>query len=205
MEPPGAAQDSHSPHIASEKIIESLAEAFYADPTMVYLFPDHEKRMSRLKILISVVTKIIIQQRTMYADHTHQSVCLWQQPCVSWQSLFYQELLCATLLYRLAPAAKRIAQLHFVQQKNRPKYAHWYLFMVGTKPAVQGRGLATGLIKPVLQHCDQQGLPVYLECSKETISFYLRFGFRVYKEATIKNELTLYSMLRPPGQTKERI
>ena len=45
--------------------------------------------------------------------------------------------------------------------------------------AEQGRGIGAAVIRPVLDRCDADGLPAYLESSNEqNLSFYARHGFR---------------------------
>ena len=49
--------------------------------------------------------------------------------------------------------------------------------------AVQGRGVGATVIRPVLDRCDADGLPAYLESSSVTnVSFYERLGFRIIWE-----------------------
>ena len=56
--------------------------------------------------------------------------------------------------------------------------AHAYLLMIAVDPAHQGKGLGTALIEPVLQRCDREGLPAYLEASTErSRRLYERLGF----------------------------
>lgn len=46
-----------------------------------------------------------------------------------------------------------------------PKEPHMYLFTIGTRSTARGKGLGKRLLAPVLAHCDQNGIPVYLENS----------------------------------------
>ncbi len=55
---------------------------------------------------------------------------------------------------------------------------HFYLFLLGA--AEQGRGVGARVMRPVLERCDADGLPAYLESSStRNVSFYERLGFRV--------------------------
>lgn len=64
-----------------------------------------------------------------------------------------------------------------------PKEPHWYLYVVGTDPAHQGKGHGTAVIQPTLDRCDDEGLPAYLESSKESnVSYYRRLGFELQRE-----------------------
>jgi GNAT superfamily N-acetyltransferase len=58
---------------------------------------------------------------------------------------------------------------------------HWYLFVLGS--AVQGSGIGRVLLQPVLDRCDLDGMPAYLESSSaRNLPFYERLGFRVQWE-----------------------
>ena len=60
---------------------------------------------------------------------------------------------------------------------------HWYLSILGTDPAAQGRGIGASVLQPVLDRADADGVGAYLESSKESnIAFYRRFGFEVIGE-----------------------
>ncbi len=61
-----------------------------------------------------------------------------------------------------------------------PHEPHWYLATLGTAVEQQGKGVGGALLRPVLEHCDAEGLPCYLESSKErNVPFYRRHGFEV--------------------------
>ena len=75
---------------------------------------------------------------------------------------------------------------------------HFYLFLLGA--AVHGRGAGSELLQPVLERCDADGLPAYLESSSaRNVSFYERHGFRVQWEAAPDGGPTLRGMWREPG------
>jgi GNAT superfamily N-acetyltransferase len=71
-------------------------------------------------------------------------------------------------------------------ESMHPHVPHWYLATLGTDPEMQGKGVGSALMRPVLEHCDAVGLPAYLESSKErNVPFYARHGFEVVKEVPL--------------------
>jgi GNAT superfamily N-acetyltransferase len=67
-------------------------------------------------------------------------------------------------------------------ERHHPHVPHWYLAVLGTDPPRQGCGVGSSLLEPVLSRCDAEGLPAYLESSKErNVPFYARHGFEVTK------------------------
>ena len=53
-------------------------------------------------------------------------------------------------------------------EKRHPREEHWYLEVLGTRPDRQGEGLGSALIRHGLERAEQDGLPAYLESSKES-------------------------------------
>jgi GNAT superfamily N-acetyltransferase len=81
-----------------------------------------------------------------------------------------------------------------------PREPHWYLATLGTAVEQQGKGIGGALMAPVLTHCDREGLPCYLESSKErNVPFYRRHGFEVVKEVHLPGDgPSLWTMWREP-------
>jgi ribosomal protein S18 acetylase RimI-like enzyme len=74
-----------------------------------------------------------------------------------------------------------------------------YLSVLGTDPAAQGRGIGSALLAPVLRQCDEDGVPAYLESSKErNVAFYARHGFRVREELALPRGPQMWLMWRDP-------
>ena len=82
----------------------------------------------------------------------------------------------------------------------RPKTPHWYLATLGTDPDRQHTGVGSALLRSVLAGVDDEGLPAYLESSKESnLAFYGQHGFEVTGEIhTPRGGPTLWLMWRTP-------
>ena len=52
-------------------------------------------------------------------------------------------------------------------EKKHPTQPHWYLGILGTDTVHQGKGVGSALMQPILERCDAEGLPAYLESSRE--------------------------------------
>ena len=95
------------------------------------------------------------------------------------------------------PAVVRGAKLLGAVERRHPAEGHWYLDGLATDPAFQRRGIGSALLTPVLQRCDEHGLPAYLETQKpENLPFYGRFGFRVLDEISVSGSPTIWQMWR---------
>jgi GNAT superfamily N-acetyltransferase len=68
-------------------------------------------------------------------------------------------------------------------ERNHPREPHYYLPFVGVEPESQGKGIGNALLRPILDRCDREGMPAYLEASTpRNRACYLRQGFEVTEE-----------------------
>ena len=76
----------------------------------------------------------------------------------------------------------------------------WYLFNLSIKKAAQGKGIASKLMRPMLQFCDDERMVAYLETNKEAnVSLYRHYGFDLMKGELIpKTSVMHYAMVRRP-------
>jgi ribosomal protein S18 acetylase RimI-like enzyme len=89
--------------------------------------------------------------------------------------------------------------INFVERIH-PHEPHWYLATLGTAVERQGKGIGSALMRPVLHHCDAEGIPCYLESSKQrNVPFYRRHGFEVVEEVQLPGDgPPLWTMWRQP-------
>jgi ribosomal protein S18 acetylase RimI-like enzyme len=74
----------------------------------------------------------------------------------------------------------------------------WYLYNLSIKKDAQGKGIASKLLKPMLQFCDDEKMVAYLETNKEkNVSLYNHYGFELKKQELIpKSNVMHYAMVR---------
>ena len=85
-------------------------------------------------------------------------------------------------------------------KKEFTDHYDWYLFNLSIKKDAQGKGIASKLLRPMLQFCDDEKMVAYLETNKEgNVGLYKHFGFELKKEELIpKSPVMHYSMVRKP-------
>lgn len=72
----------------------------------------------------------------------------------------------------------RALRLLSVVERQHPTEPHWYLETLGVVPNARNRGVGPMLLAPVLERCDTECLPAYLESSSiRNIEFFQRQGF----------------------------
>lgn len=80
-----------------------------------------------------------------------------------------------------------------------PLFPHWYLPLIGVEPIHQGRGYGSALLLQVLQRCDRDRLPAYLEASNPNhLSFYEHHGFVAIGQIQAGSSPPILPMLRQP-------
>ena len=77
---------------------------------------------------------------------------------------------------------------------------NWYLYNLSVKKEAQGKGIASKLLKPMLEFYDEQNIRCFLETNNyPNIAIYERFGFKLKKEAMIPDSnVNHYAMFREP-------
>ena len=85
-------------------------------------------------------------------------------------------------------------------KKEFTDHYDWYLYNLSIKKDAQGKGLASKLLRPMLQFCDDEKMVAYLETNKESnVGLYRHYGFDMMKEEIIpKTPVTHYAMVRHP-------
>jgi GNAT superfamily N-acetyltransferase len=174
----------------------TLARAFADDPVMNYLVgPD----LRRLGTFFAAEVRQYLRTGEVLAAGDNGAGALWAKPN-QWRTGWADILRSAPAMTRaLRTNLPRALKVLNRMEKAHPREPHWYLGVIGTDPASQGKGLGGALIDPILARCDEAGLGAYLESSKErNISYYNRFGFTMTGEITFPDGPTLWPMWREP-------
>lgn len=180
-------------------ITGALSRAFDDDPVMEWLFPDPRKRPRWTRAFFGTRARQLLSQEEVWTTADGSGAALWAQP-ERWRQTLRETL---EMLRKIGPGVGRrtvrgLHGLHRVEHRH-PDEPHWYLAVLGVDPSVQGNGLGSALLAPVLQSCDADGVPAYLESSKErNIAFYARHGFRVTEEMRMPKGPPLWLMWRDP-------
>ncbi len=178
-----------------------LARAFDDDPMANWFVAADERRAERIRHMQHVqLGRISLPLGEVYTTDGLHGASLWAPPG-KWKMGLLSQL---RLVPAMAGAVTWRRALHVLGgvnaiEKKHPAAPHWYLFVLGTEPDQQGRGVGTALMRPVLERCDREGIPAYLESSKErNLPLYERNGFRVTEEFVVPGGPRLWLMWREP-------
>ena len=186
---------------------EALGRAFGDDPIFEFLVPgvEPEVRAKRAAPFFATDSRIRVRTASAWTTPAHEGAALWAPPG-KWRTSLADGLRMAWPIIRgsRGRSLRALAALSAIE-KVHPRQPHWYLAVLGTDPEHQGKGIGGALMAPVLERCDAEGMPAYLESSKESnIGYYERFGFRVERELPLgKNAPSVWPMWRDPQEPQE--
>lgn len=102
-----------------------------------------------------------------------------------WQLTFWQECSLIPLYIRVCGINRfmRLSRGFDAMKSHHPVERHYYLYLLGVHPDYQSQGLGSALLCAMLERCDREQMPAYLEASSpRNIPFYQRHGFRVIRK-----------------------
>ena len=179
-----------------EALATALARAFWDDPVMTWLMG--RDPVDRLRHFFRAeLGQYLRGPNEVLTSPGREGAALWAPPG-RWRTGWLD-------VVRATPSMTLALRLHLPRalralstiERVHPREPHWYLAVLGTEPAAQGRGIGAALVEPILERCDQAGLAAYLESSKEqNVPYYQRFGFKVTGEIALPNGPTVWSMWR---------
>lgn len=185
-----------------ERVASALTAAFIDDPVTTWATPADRHRPPVLRHFFRCYFDFHVGEGTVYVDEERCGAAVWALPG-RWRTTAGQDLRIARAFahprhWLRAPTVAR--GLLGLERNHPPQPEHFYLASLGVVPEEQGRGLGSRLMQPILTICDSDGIPAYLESSKESnIAFYARHGFRVTGELKLSRRgPTMWPMWREP-------
>jgi ribosomal protein S18 acetylase RimI-like enzyme len=176
-----------------------LARAFLDDPVAMWSCPKERRRLRLNERFFSFRLRQLLGQDQVYTTHDSSGAALWALPD-RWRMTPRDALgllpMVPALGRRVPRVIRGLVRLEEAHPKSPP---HFHLAVLGTEPARQGEGIGSALLQPVLELCDRDHVPAYLESSKEdNIAFYSRHGFRVTGELRMPQGPPVWPMWRSP-------
>lgn len=175
-----------------------LARAFHEHPVYRHVLPDDGSRRRRLPGLMRTMVE------TMYGEAGPLDVALddgalvgaaaWHEPGATEPGGLRMARAVVGMAWATRRHLGRWAELGATMEALRPAEPHWYLFHVGAEPGWQGRGAGSALIQHGLARAEP--LPVHLECARDMVGYYARFGFAERDPVPLAG-LDLVTMTRP--------
>lgn len=190
------------------ELSRTLARAFYDDPVMTWLLPDHNERTTHLSRLFATMTRhhhlarggVEVAGSSSSSSPGIGAAALWDPPN-QWQETRRGQLAMTPTFVRVfGLRSMRGRAVQELMRSLHPEEPHWYLAVIGSDPTVRGKGFGQALMRSRLNRCDAEYCPAYLESTKpENVPYYQRFGFTVIREIALPNGgPPLWAMWRTP-------
>jgi GNAT superfamily N-acetyltransferase len=203
-----ASEQAQSVHRASAAdapaMAGALARAFHDDPAFTWVLHGDPGRMRILERGFELfLRRVWLEQEETYTTAGMVAVSAWELPG-RWKVPIGRQL-------RLLPAMAGVFKRHLPRvlkalmalEGRHPREPHYYLAFIGVEPEWQGRGLGGAVLAPVLERCDAEGMPAFLEASTpRNRALYERHRFTVTEEFTLgRGAPPQWRMWREPRAT----
>ncbi|WP_406342582.1 GNAT family N-acetyltransferase [Streptomyces sp. NBC_00648] len=189
---------------AVETAVRLLDQAFQDDPVSSWVFPDPAHRREVHRHLMRAFLEISLAEGHADLAEDGTATALWidvpAEPEEGGED--GEEDGPAQLRAAVDPENERVELIGRLTGSVHPHgRAHAYLLLIAVAPDRQGQGVGEALIAPVLERCDREGLPAYLEASSARSSrLYERLGFAHLGEPLrLPDGPLMYPMWREPG------
>jgi GNAT superfamily N-acetyltransferase len=162
----------------------ALARAFHDDPVFSWVLRADPRRMRMLERGFELfLRRIWMEQDETYTTASLVGAAVWERPGQWKLGAGAQLRLLPAMVGVFARRIPRVLRALVVLEGGHPREPHYYLPFVGVEPAWQGRGLGAAVLAPILERCDREAVPAFLEASTaRSRALYERQGFAVTEE-----------------------
>lgn len=180
----------------------ALGAAFAEDPIFTWMIGRTDNIQPRLEVLFGAIAKQVLRRpdHLTFVSEDGTGAAIWH-PIDKWKvpPLELLRAMPGVVSAMRARVPVMIGALNSIE-KNHPTEPHYYLEMLGTRPENQSKGVGSAMVSVMLERCDAEGVPAYLESSNpRNIPFYARHGFEVRDTINVgKGAPTVTTMWREP-------
>jgi ribosomal protein S18 acetylase RimI-like enzyme len=162
----------------------TLAAAFENDPVAKFCIRTDARRQWAMRIGFKKALDLYQRYGLTFIAGNGAGASIWTRHD-QWQLTFWQECSLIPLYIRVCGIDRftRLGRGFDAMKSHHPAEPHYYLYLLGVHPNHQSKGLGSALLRAMLERCDCEQMPAYLEASSSAnIPFYRQHGFRVIRE-----------------------
>lgn len=180
----------------AQRCFDVLVLAFESDPVCRWVWPERRQYLKAFPRFARAFGGRAIDVGSAHYYEGFLGVALWLPPGVGPDEESLAEIMRDTV------AEERMqAVLSMFEQMGdyHPAEPHMHLPLIGVGPASQGRGVGSELLRAVLEACDRDQVPAYLEAtSPRNAALYRRHGFEALGKIRVEDCPVIVPMLRRP-------
>ncbi|MDF3066003.1 MAG: family N-acetyltransferase [Polyangiaceae bacterium] len=183
---------------------EFLSRAFADDPFYDWLLPPAPRREAASRGFFQLLLRHLSDQLSeTYTTSDLTGSALWLAPGKHqlswWQQLRLIPSFTAAVGLGGIPRGLRIIAHMDALHTSVTTGPHYTLSLLGVEPSAQRRGLGHRLVQPILERCDQERLPAYVDTAKaHNVAFYERLGFELRLVSEHSEFPTFWCLTRAP-------
>lgn len=183
-------------------LFATLTSAFVSDPPGRWIYPTAESYLKYYPSFARAFGGGALESGTAWCSSDFSACALWFAPDDGPEEKPLLEVIKTTVPVRrheeVFAAFEALGEAH-------PSQRHWYLPLIGVDPAKQGLGLGGALLRFVLDRCDREGMPAYLESSSpRNVTLYERHGFGRRSEIRVGSCPPIVPMWREPNAVNDQ-
>ena len=166
-----------------------------------WVFRSVPDRLGPVTTLFGLFARAGLKTGHLYTLPGYEAVAHWVPPDVEMMGEKDVETFRETVRELLGAETRRVCRAFRAIVEAHPQgVPHFYLVALATRPEHQNRGFGSALLRHVLDACDRQRLPAYLESSTQrNRALYERHGFRPTTEIVLPDGPSLLGMWREPA------
>jgi len=168
------------------QVARTLGLAFRDDPALAWATPDAGRRGRYVEEYFRrLIEGVYLPKDEVHVTGDGLAAALWAPPD-RWETSTRAALALLPVMLKSCrsklPRALRMVSLMESTHKDRTE-PHYYLPFIGAAPGGRRQGRGSALLASMLERCDLEGRPAYLEStSVQNQALYHRFGFEVLEE-----------------------
>ncbi len=180
------------------EVVETLVLAFADDPILRWWITDERRRREIVPAFFSILVEAFLPARQIWSLDS-ASAALWVPPGLPKPTEEESTALNDAMATACGEYAAVGNEISAVMDAVHPTEDHMYLWFLGSRPGFQGQGLGSALLREVLDRCDADGVPAYLEATgDDNRRLYRRHGFVDIQQIAIRDSPPLFCMWRDP-------
>ena len=163
----------------ADAVTDTITQAFDADPTWTWAFPDPALRPAQYTRLWSFMVGGALRFPWVFVTPGCAAAAVWIPPGESEVTDAQAATVEPMLRELVGDRTPEVLELFELFEEARPvDRPHYYLTLLGVRPDHAGRGLGMALLAENLARIDALGMPAYLESSNPANNRrYERHGF----------------------------